>query len=68
MLSSNYYTKIPIQKKKSKSPNYNKQKLREYYQIEPSNNTYNQTNYFNNINTFSDELYESKIKFPEIIQ
>ena len=62
MLSSNYYTKIPIQKKKSKSPNYNKQKLREYYQIEPSNNTYNQTNYFNNINTFSDELQYMNLK------
>ena len=62
MLSSNYYTKIPIQKKKSKSPNYNKQKLREYYQIEPSNNTYNQTNYFNNINTYSDELQYMNLK------
>jgi len=68
MFQSNLYNKIHIpnyQRKKSKSPHYNKQIFQKYFQIEPSINSVNINNYIHdeNLNVLNDQIKFENLKF-----
>ncbi len=70
MFQSNLYNKIHIpnyQRKKSKSPHYNKQIFQKYFQVEPSFNILNslkENNYIqqDNLNALNDQIQFENIK------